>query len=452
MGPEPTTRLFNSPGALWRLYGSASQAFAGLLPLAAQFSDKLAEGLAGRQGLDERLADEASKIAGCVWFHVTSVGEYEQARPVITALKNQPGAPPVAVTHFSPSGYEFARKQPCADVHEYLPFDTPAAMTRLVQLWQPRLLVFVKFDCWPNQVLAAARKGVPIILLAGSLQPRSGRLHPLVRPFFREVFDHFSHLGVCTEEDRERFTRRLGVSCPCTVTGDTRIEQVISRYEASRAGPVARALTDLGGRILVLGSTWPPDEDLWLPILPALLESQPALRIVLTPHEPLPQRLAELEQALGTSGISSLRLSQLADRAAGSEAGGETSARVILVDSVGQLAEIYRAGHLAYVGGSFTTGVHNTMEPAVAGMPVLFGPRIHNAEEAGRLVACGAGRVLKTSDQALAEASSLLADETLRQRAGQAARQFVLSQRGATAKSLVVLQHHLTTTTSSREK
>jgi 3-deoxy-D-manno-octulosonic-acid transferase len=425
---------------LLRLYRSLSPTLAALTPQAAQFSAKLQAGVAGRQGLWDRLTASAETVRKGVWFHVTSVGEYEQARPVITAIKALPDPPPVMVTHFSPSGFDFATRRPCADLHEYLPFDTPANMNRLVRLWQPRLLVFVKFDLWPNQVLAAHAAGVPQVLLAGSLQPNSARLRPVARGMYRDLFDRFAHLGVCTAEDAGRFRNDLRVSCPVTVTGDTRVEQVILRFEAAKDGRTAARLKDLGGRIFVLGSTWPPDENLWLPVLKELLDTFPELRVVLTPHEPHEPRLLGLEHELDRKGVDHQRLSGLMD----TPAGQGTHARVILTDSIGQLAEIYRSGDLAYVGGSFTTGVHNTMEPAVASMPVLFGPVIQNAEEASMLVRRSAGWVLNTPTEALKRVRQLLADQNRLSAAGQAARQVVLDQRGATDRSMEVLRPFLT--------
>lgn len=435
---SPAEKTSSRPCGPWlRTYRAVSPVLCGVAGLARPFSPKLAAGLDGRRGLMDRLAAAAPGLQGCVWFHVTSVGEYEQARPVIAALKREFPALPIAVTHYSPSGREYAAKRPCADFHDYLPLDHPRDMRTLVAAWNPALLVFVKFDCWPNQVLAADRAQVPVILLAGSLQPGSARLKPVGQALYRDVFDRFDHLGVCTAEDGERFTRRMGVRCPVTVTGDTRGEQVILRFEAAAAGETSARLRGLGGRILVLGSTWPPDEKLWLPILPQLLDSHPDLRVVLTPHEPLPQRLAELGSALDLAAIGHLRLSELM---AGDD---PATARVVLVDSIGHLAEIYRAGHLAYVGGSFTTGVHNTMEPAIAGMPVLFGPVIGNAEEAGRMVDLGVGFVLRTPADALRTAGKLLANPAALSELGAQARQVVLDQRGATEKSMALLRPHL---------
>ena len=428
-------------GALLSLYRALSPAVATAAPLLGAHLPKLAHGLAGRRGVMDRLLAASGQVRGGLWIHASSVGEFLQGIPIIDAVRAELGdqAPPVAFTHFSVSGMDFAAGRPRADLHDYLPLDTPRDMERLVAAWRPRALVFIKFDVWPALTVAAADAGVPVFLMAGSLAPGSGRLRWPVRDLYRDVFGRFTHLGVSTEEDRRRFVDDLGVTAPVTVTGDTRVEQVIVRYEESRGGRVSHRLDALGGRLLVLGSTWPPDEQLWLPVLPELLRRHPDLRVVLCPHEPLPERLADLESRLAADGIATARLSALLD-----DAPAATGARVVVVDSVGVLAEIYRAGCLAYVGGSFTTGVHNTMEPAVAGLPVMFGPRIGNAEEAGVLVRREAGFVCRRPADALERAHALLADPSLLARTGAVAREVVLDQRGATARSLDVLRPHLT--------
>lgn len=416
-------------------YRTLSPALAAAVRLAGPLHAKLRQGLEGRRGLEPRLLAATNDVRGCLWVHSASVGEFMQGQPIIAAVRQAlgPDAPPVVATHFSPSGYQFARKRPVADLHDYLPLDTPGVMARLLDAWRPRALVFMSGDVWPNLAVEAHRRGVPLVLLAGSLPPGSGRLtHGLGRALYRDVFDRFAHLGVNTEADRQRFTEQLGVSAPVTVTGNTRVEQVIVRFEEGAGGRVSTRLQALGGRLLVLGSTWRPDEDLWLPALPELLSRFDDLRVVLCPHEPHADVLAALEQRLASAGMAHSRLSGLLDD-------DNASVRVVLVDSVGVLAEIYRAGSLAHVGGGFTTGVHNTMEPAVAGLPVTFGPRIQNAEEAGVLMDRGAAWVCRTPDDALARAGALLADADTLAAAGAAARQVVLDQRGATARSLEVL-------------
>ncbi|MEZ4386490.1 MAG: glycosyltransferase N-terminal domain-containing protein [Candidatus Krumholzibacteriia bacterium] len=421
-------------GATLQLYRVLSPAVAALVPLAAPWHRKLAAGVAGRRGLAQRLAAAAPGLQGCVWFHAASVGEFMQGVPLIHGLRDALGVamPPVAATHFSPSGYEFARRHPCADLHEYLPLDTPQAMTRLVTAWRPRLLVFMSGDVWPNLVLAAHRERVPLVLMAGSLPPDSARLRGPGRALYRDLFDRFAHLGVVADADRKRFRDGLGVRAPVSVTGNTRVEQVIARFEASAGGEVSARLSRLGGRRLVLGSTWPPDERLWLPVLPELCRRIPDLRVILCPHEPHPEHLTRLADRLAATGLRSTRLSALL-------AAPTDDPTVSTSTTVGVLAEIYRAGQLAHVGGAFTTGVHNTLEPAVAGLPVIFGPRIQNAPEAAELVARGAAWICREPGEVLARATALFADPAALAAASAAARRTVLDQRGALERSLAVL-------------
>ena len=423
----------NGPGFALHLYRMISPLLARLVEMLGPVSPKMRRGLAERRGLMPRLLAAAPRLEGCFWFHATSVGEYEQARPLIRRLRDL-GQGPICVTHFSPSGAEYARRNPEGDFHDYLPLDRPGRMLRLVRAWRPRAVIFVKYDCWPNLVMAAHREDVPVFLFSAALPAASGRLSRPARPFFRSLFDLFTHIGTGNAADRDRFIRTLGVGCPVSVTGDSRAEQVIERFEQSADGPLASMLRGWGRRRLVLGSTWPPDEAIWLPVLRTLLSDVPGLKIVLVPHEPHPERIAGLQRALDGSGVRSAVLSEWE-----SDGSDRDRAACLLVDRVGVLAEIYHAGDLAYVGGSFTTGVHSTLEPAVAGMPVLFGPRISNAEEALSMLDSAAGRIVRNRTDAFEAATKFLGDADARRRAGERAREIVLRQRGAARRSVEVL-------------
>lgn len=424
----------NKPHTIEVLYDRLARTFLPFLPALAPFSEKLRRGLEGRRGLSARLDAAAANLTGCVWLHATSVGEYEQALPIIRCL-GETGVGPVAVTHFSPSGHDFARDKPVADYHDYLPLDHPDAARAIVHSWRPRALVFVKYDCWPALVRAADEAGVPVLLLSGALPPGSYRHRGPGRALFRAVFDRFAHIGVGSEADARRFTDGLGVSAPVSVTGDTRAEQVLTRFEAAADGGLAARLGTWGSRRLILGSTWPRDEALWWPVLPDLLDAYPDLNVILVPHEPTPTRLADLQTACRKRHIPTRRLSE--------GISPDDSARCLLVDRVGVLAEIYRAGDVAYVGGSFTTGVHSTLEPAAASLPVCFGPRIQNAEEAMTLVERRAGFVLRTPGEAGERIRMLMDDDTTRRNAGATAREVVEAQIGAAERSVELLRRYL---------
>lgn len=423
----------NRADAIWCAYRAAVRLALPLLPAAAALSPKLDRGLAGRRGLLPRLQAAAPLVRGGIWLHATSVGEYEQARPILRRLREL-GIGPLAVTHFSPSGREYAAAHPEADFHDYLPLDRADDMRELLSAWRPRALVFVKYDCWPNLVAAAGEAGVPVLLLSGALPPGSLRRHPLLRPFYRDLFDRFARIGAGSPADRDRFVGELGVRAPVAVSGDTRAEQVLLRYDAAAADALPARLAAWGEQRLVLGSTWPPDEALWWPVLPELLRERPGLRVVLVPHEPAPARVAHLLADAARRGVAAAALS-------GWTEGGDPARdlRLLVVDRVGALAGIYRAATAAYVGGSFTTGVHSTLEPAAAAVPVGFGPRIANAEEAVALTELGAGTILRDPSGAAAWLRRLLDDAGGRRRAGEAARGVVEAQRGAAARSVDLL-------------
>jgi len=412
------------------LYRRLSPVLAAIAPLAARSSAKWRRSCDGRRGLMKRILDSSERYVGGVWFHASSVGEYEQARPVITGLRDQ-GVGPIMVTHFSSSGVEFARLHPSGDLHDYLPLDTPAAMGTLVRAWRPRCLVFAKYDSWPNQVEAAAAAGVPIVMISGALPAGSGRLHRLARPLFQDMYNRFTCIGTGSEADRRRFVDHLGVTCPVRVTGDTRAEQVIRRFEQSREGDVASDLRRWGGRRLVLGSTWPEDERIWWNILPEILKTFPDLKVIIVPHEPTTERVSSLMGTIERLGLPCSILSAF-------ESAVE-STQCMIVDRVGVLAEIYGVADVAFVGGGFTTGVHSTLEPAVAGLPVMFGPRIDNAEEAMAMVRDGGGRIVRSGQDVLDILPAWLHDDDARRRAGAATRRQVDDRIGATERSVAMI-------------
>ena len=430
----------NRPCLLRRLYAAAAPAAAALLPLAAPFSAKLREGVRERRGLLPRLLALSGELRGALWFHAASVGEYEQVRPVLAELRRR-GHGPLVVSHFSPSGARYARRSPEGDRHVYLPWDTPAAMQRLVTAWRPRLLVFAKYDCWPNLVAAARHAGVPAALAAASLPPRSWRARPPGRSLFRCVADDLSLVAAAWPRDAAQF-RRLGTTAPVTVAGDPRAEQVLRRLRAAAGDPLVQAVVRWRPRRVVLGSTWPPDEKLWLPLLPRLLADDPGLGIVIAPHEPSPRRLGGIAARLDGLGIAHRRLD--------AAAADSDAAPVLLVDRVGVLAGLYTGAVMAHVGGGFGDGVHSTLEPAGAGAPVTCGPRMAAAADAAALREAGALTVVRGPDDLAAAVKRWLGDPAARERAAAAAGAVVAGQAGAAARTADLLEELLARPALSR--
>jgi 3-deoxy-D-manno-octulosonic-acid transferase len=240
-----------------------------------------------------------------------------------------------------------------------------------------------------------------------------------VRWVYRDLYRRFDAILAISDDDATRLRASAPGHSSIAVTGDTRFDRVMERWE--QRGSSRFTLPD-GGPTLVAGSTWPPDEQRVLPALERLLREDTSLRAILVPHEPTPGHVTPLRQWASRANLST---------------------RVIIVDVVGVLAEAYRFADVAYVGGAFTTGVHSVIEPAIAGLPVVFGPRHDNSFEALQLIARGAARAIRTSDDAYAALRTWLVDPAARAQAGRAARAYVESQLGATEKCMAVLAKYL---------
>ncbi|MDD4857330.1 MAG: glycosyltransferase N-terminal domain-containing protein [Candidatus Krumholzibacteria bacterium] len=412
---------------------------------AAPFNDKIAEGLKGREGFKARWSEQAlafERKGRLIWFHVSSVGEFEQAKPVINLLSGRLGPSlEIALTFFSPSGmryyrsFDSSKKIPSIKFLEYLPVDTAHNARFCLDTLRPDMLVFVKFDIWPNLLIEASRRKIPLVLVSGTLSPGSRRLSWAAKRFYGDLYSRLSAVAAISREDAERFERHSSGAAEITVAGDTRFDQVCQRVDNSSVKlPAAIAA---GGRTwIIAGSTWPRDEEIVIPGFADLMRSHPGAGLIIVPHEPTKERLAQIRGALDASNLSYHLLSSLVDDSRLTEP-------VILADGVGYLAELYRAGVLAYVGGSFTTGVHNVMEPAVLKLSVFFGPRIDNSYEARKLVDLGSGKIVETARDFSRELGALISDPALAEAKGAAAAHFVRNHCGAAVVCVDLIEKYL---------
>jgi 3-deoxy-D-manno-octulosonic-acid transferase len=414
--------------------------------VAAPFNAKIAEGLKGREGLRRRWLEYAAaheKRGQRIWFHVSSVGEFEQAKPVIDVLaeRARPSPLEIALTFFSPSGMNYflrhdrSKRSPAITFVDYLPADTIDNVRFCVDTLRPDMLVFVKFDLWPNLITEAARRGIPQVLISATLSPSSRRLSWPVRRFYGSLYSKLTGIAAISEEDARRFGRFGSGGVEIIVAGDTRFDQVCRRIDRATARlPGAIAAGKM--RWIVAGSTWPRDEDVVIPGFARLRERHPDIGLILVPHEPTKERLGQIGESLDRAGLPHRLLSNMKGEAAIAEP-------VLLADGVGYLAELYRHGLVAYVGGSFTTGVHNVMEPAVLGLPVFFGPRIDNSHEARQLVALEAAKVVRAREDVAREIGALLDDPTLLEEKGAVASRFVRNHCGAALRCVDLIEEHL---------
>ena len=361
---------------------------------------KIREGIKGRKRVFAELANRlqtARHLEKTAWFHFTSVGEFEQAKPLIEAIYAETR---IVLTFFSPSVAPNAQSYPYADAAVYLPLDTLRNAERLIQLIEPSLIVFSKFDIWPNLVWKTSKQGIPIIVVAGTLHAASKRLSRFAKPFFRSVHRHIRVHCAISEADAARFQELCSPAHEIVVTGDTRYEQVYRRAVSVEPDteffPGQATLKRL---ILIAGSTYTEDEKVLLPAYQLLRQNMPGdyPHLILVPHEPTPEGIKEIRGHLDREKLAYLCFSELTPEV------DLSAVDVLIVDSVGLLAKLYRLADIAFVGGSFRGSVHNVMEPAAMAKPVIFGPTIQNAHEASLLVDRGGAKLVRTA-QELADA------------------------------------------------
>ena len=401
---------------------------------------KIQEGIKGRKRVFAELADQlqtARNLKKTAWFHFTSVGEFEQAKPLIEAIYAETR---IVLTFFSPSVAPNARSYPYADAAVYLPLDTPRNAERLIHLIEPTLIVFSKFDIWPNLVWKASKYGIPIIVVAGTLHAESKRLSRFGKPFFRSVHRHIRVHCAISEGDAARFQELCSPTHEIVVTGDTRYEQVYRRAVAVEPDTeFFPGQATLKRPILIAGSTYTEDEKVLFRAYQLLREniSENFPHLILVPHEPTPERISEIRGHLDRERLVYQCFSELTPEV------DLEMVDILIVDAMGLLAKLYGLADIAFVGGSFRGSVHNVMEPAAMAKAVLFGPTIQNAYEASLLVERGGAKLVHDAQQ-LADAITLwLNDTNARDTAGSIGKQLIEENLGAVARTLEYLREYV---------
>lgn len=411
--------------------GESELADSSLAPRSAKAqSSKLRRALSARRGLLEHW-ERQSKVSRdparpLVWLHAPSVGEGLQARPVAQQLRHLRPDIQLAYSWFSPSAERFGRGMG-ADLCGYLPFDSHEAAERMLDALSPALLVFAKLDVWPVLVERVRARGVPVALISGTIAPASGRRGRLARAVLSDAYRSLSAVGAIDSANAERL-EELGVKRDVvSVTGDTRFDQVWLRAQTFSTQLPALAGLANGRLTLIAGSTWPSDEAVLLPVWEQVVRQLPGTRLIIAPHEPTPEHVGAIIKWAKQAGLACELYSSQVD------------ADVIAVDRLGVLGELYGLGSVAFVGGGFhRAGLHSVIEPAAYGLPVMFGPGHQMSREAGLLLAVGGAR---SGDRAVIEAAALdwLGSQEQRERAGASARNVVISELGATERSVNLL-------------
>lgn len=403
-----------------------------LFHLLAFSNKKVRKGIKGRRNLfkelENKIKEKFDPQKPTFWFHSSSLGEFEQAKPLISKLKEKIN-PNIIVTFFSPSGYEHSKNYPLADVISYIHFDSIFNAKRFINLIKSKKTYFflMKYDIWPNH-LYMARENNLVICLANAIVDERKTSSFFKRLFYSVFYELIDYIFLISKDD-EKNLPKLNLKRPqILVTGDTRYDQVFSKSKEALKNPIFPddliKQNEKKKKVFVVGSSWEDDEKVIIPSLVKIQKYEPELLTILVPHEPTEENLERIEKELKDK-ITFIRFSKIENY---------NAEKVIIVDSVGYLMRLYAYADVAYVGGSFKQGIHNVLEPATYGIPVIYGPKISNSPEAQNLAKIGGGFIVKNKKEFYRTIRKLLSDEKLRIEAGIKSYELISSNLGATEK------------------
>ncbi len=401
------------------------------------FNAKIREGLRARKKQFTFLRTAIEKGAGRrrILFHCTSAGEWLQALPIIEKMKALNPDLYIMVSFFSPSGYKFSKNPPEVDLKFYLPLDSLPSAIKLFNILNPELWIISKFDIWPNHVMVASQKKIPIVVTSATLSEDSGRDKGVSKGFNRLVYNRISHIYPISADDMRRYMVMVPDRNKYTIAGDTRYDHVYNRgIKAGEAGDIP-IFRENDGLTLIAGSTWPADEKHILPAICRLCKQFTDLRVIVVPHELHENHLRDIETVFEQAEVKTERFTTFS----GSQ---RASANVVIFNTIGLLARLYKQTGIAYIGGSFGKGIHNVMEPAVFGQPVFFGPNYLNSHEAGELLKIEAAYSINNEQEFFDKASQLISDTDLREEMGEKAKNLIISNIGATDIIIDSLNKH----------
>ena len=376
--------------------------------LCNQKAKKLRMGQSGALSLLKRTIDPNARY---IWFHAASLGEFEQGRPVMEQLKKENPETKILLTFFSPSGYEIRKNYAGADVISYLPLDTKASARKFVKLVNPSKAIFIKYEFWPNYILELQKANVPVYSISAIFRP-SQVFFKSYGVWYRNLLKSFAHIFVQDKNSLNLLTEN-GFS-NVSVAGDTRFDRVADLAQQAKTIPIIEAFVKDADKVIVAGSTWPKDEEL----LVRYLKLHPNIKLILVPHEIHQAHIMGISKLLDGKFV---RYTDLNEQ-------NVLTTNCIVVDTIGLLSSIYRYATLAYIGGGFGVGIHNTLEAAVWNVPVVFGPNYQKFREARELIAIGGAFLIAHYELLEAQFELLLKDK----KAGKIAGNYVKNNTGAT--------------------
>ena len=389
--------------------------------IASLFSEKVRKMWRGEREAIRILKERVDPQAQYVWFHAASLGEFEQGRPLMERLRRDHPEYKILLTFFSPSGYEVRKNYEGADIVCYLPLDTIRNARRFLRAVRPVMAFFIKYEFWYNYLHILKHRQVPVYSVSSIFRPEQVFFRWYGRQYSR-VLKCFTRFFVQNEQSRELLAK-LGIT-EVDVVGDTRFDRVLQIRDAAKQLPLVESFTSGAPHVFVAGSSWPPDEEIFI----RYFRDHPEWKLIIAPHVIGEDHLQQIEKLL--EGRNVVRYTEAHDAPTETLEG----ASALIIDCFGLLSSIYRYGQVAYVGGGFGVGIHNVPEAAVWGMPVFFGPNNERFQEAQELKHNGGGIEISSYDDFARQMDRFAADASLITTLGNAAGSYVTDRAGATGK------------------
>ncbi|MFN8240104.1 MAG: glycosyltransferase N-terminal domain-containing protein [Bacteroidales bacterium] len=403
------------------LYSLIIILYAGLARIASLFNNKASLWVKGRSGWEKAVSDAVDTGSPKVWVHCASLGEFEQGRPVIEKIRETMPDHKILVTFFSPSGYEIRKDWPGADWVFYLPTDTRRNARRFIELVNPSAVIFVKYEFWNNIISELSARKIPLLLISAIFR-RDQHFFKWYGSFFRKMLSKFTHIFVQDQLSLD-LLKSIGID-QASISGDTRFDRV--KKLAGSAKVIEKIDRFRGGdRVIVAGSSWQPDEEI---ICRYINTNGNDLKWIIAPHEIDRQNLERIARLLTARTVFY----------SGNDADLQ-EARVMIIDNIGMLSSVYSYAFSAIVGGGFGKGIHNILEPACWGIPVMFGPNHTRFREAVELIEKGGAYCYRNYKEFEKILGSLLNDSVLYEKSSAASREYVESGTGATEKIVALL-------------
>lgn len=369
-------------------------------------------------------------------MHCASLGEFEQGRPVLEAIRKQYPGVKIVLTFFSPSGYEITKNYPVADHIFYLPMDNTANAEKMIDAVAPDLVLWVKYEFWYYYLTALKKRNIPVVMISGIFRSS--------QPFFKwygdiwkQMLGCFSHFFVQNDWSKELLAT-VGITANASIGGDTRFDRVIEIAEKFEPLPLIEKFCG-SSKVIVAGSTWEEDEE----ELIHYVKANPEIKFIIAPHEIHEGNIKDVQKQFAGSVLYSTLASQHWPNTTDHRAltADHSKTNCLIIDNIGMLSRLYHYAHITYIGGGFEdSGIHNVLEPAVHGKPVIYGPEYEKFAEAVDLIECGAGICINNALELEYWLNELWNNETLLRQKSEAAKNYVYSKSGATKKVMDYIQ------------